>query len=82
MSEETGSSTSAREVFIPLLNEGTRVLRPARAIACGGRRYRLLKPDDYDPDDEQWEFPPGSEIECRVEVFAGREVLVAQACQD
>jgi hypothetical protein len=79
MSEETVSSTNTREIFVPLLDEGTRVLRPARATTCGGVRFKLLKPEDYDPDDEHWEFPPGSEVECRVEIFSGREVFVAVA---
>ncbi len=79
MSEETVSCTTSREVFVPLLNEGTRVLRPAQAISCGDMQYKLLEPDDYDPDDEQWEFPPGSEVECRIEAFSGREVFVAHA---
>ena len=79
MSEETVSCTSTREVFVPLLNEGTRVLRPAQAIARGGMRFKLIELDGYDPDDEQWEFPPGSEVECRIEAHSGREVFVAHA---
>ena len=82
MSEETVSCISTQEVFVHLLNEGTSVLRPAQAIASGGMRFKLVEPEGYDPDDEQWEFPPGSEVECRVEILAGREVLVAYARVD
>jgi hypothetical protein len=42
-------------------------------------RFKLIKPEDYDPEDEHWEFPPGSEVEGRIEKFSGREVLVAVA---
>ncbi len=79
MSEETVSCTIQREVFVPLLNEGTGVFRPAQAIACGEMQFKLLEPDGYDPEDEQWEFPPGSEVECRIEVLSGRDAMVAYA---
>ncbi|GAC1314791.1 MAG: hypothetical protein NVSMB14_15070 [Isosphaeraceae bacterium] len=79
MSEATVSCTSTREVFVPLLNEGTHVLRPTQAMALGGMRFRLIEPAGYDPDDEQWEFPPGSAVECRVEILSGSEVLVAHS---
>lgn len=79
MSEETVTCTSEREVFVRLLHEGTYVLRPTLATACGDMRFRLIRPDDYDPDDEQWEFPPGSMVKCRVEALSGGAILVAFA---
>lgn len=79
MSEEMVSSTGLCEVFVPLRDEGTGVSRPTRAVPCGGMRFRLLATDDYDPEDEHWEFPPGSVVECRTQVIAGREVLVARS---
>ena len=77
MSAETASSMEPREVHVPLLGEGTEVPRPTRAVPCGGRRFRLLTPEDYDPEDEHWAFPPGSIVECVPRVVAGREVLAA-----
>ena len=67
MSEETVPHTRPREVFVRLLNEGTSVFRPTSAVDCGDGRFRLLTPDDYDPVDEQWEFPPrlGSRMPAR-----------------
>lgn len=78
MSDESISCAKTCEVFVPLLNEGTNVVRPTRAVACGSAHFKLLQPDSYDPDDEQWEFPPGSEVECLPEIHSGREILVAR----
>jgi hypothetical protein len=79
MSEAMGSSTETSEVYVPLLDEGTDVRRPTRAVPCGEQRYRLLATEDYDPDDEHWSFPPGSIVECHFEDVEGRNVLVAHA---
>lgn len=79
MSEGTDISTSTHEVYVPLLGEGTDVRRPTRAVACGPKTFRLLATDDYDPDDEIWEFLPGTVVECRPGTIGGREVLVAIA---
>lgn len=79
MSEETASSTETSEVYVPLDGEATDVLRPTRASRLGGMRFQLLATDDYDPEDEVWRFPPGSQVECRAERIGGREVLVARS---
>ena len=77
MSAETGSNT--RTVYIELLDEGTTVIRPTQAeVLGGGDLYRLLQTSDYDPDDEHWEFPPGSIVRCVKEVWDGEELLVAR----
>ena len=67
------------EVFVPLLNEGTRVLRSAPAIRRDKTRFELVPPEVYDPSDERWEFPPGSVVECRVEDSGRGAILVAFA---
>jgi len=77
MPDDKIAHADMREIFVPLLNEGTRVFRPARAISLGGTRFRLIRPSDYDPENERWEFPPGTVVECRTEKLSGREVLVA-----
>ncbi len=79
MSEGTDTDMENPEVFVGLLDEGVDVLRPTRAVACGGSRFRLLGPEDHDPEEERWEFPPGSVVECRLEVRAGREIRVARS---
>ena len=78
MSVETGSSTSAVEVFIPLLNEGTDVLRPTQGLVLRPDEVQVLTTPDYDPTIEEWEFPPGTRVQCHREVRGGRELLVAR----
>lgn len=78
MSAEMASSTSNMTIYIPLLNEGTSVVRPTQAVKLGENMYRVLPTQDFDPNDEEWEFPPGSIVECILETRGGREVLVAR----
>jgi hypothetical protein len=78
MSVEMGSSTSGIEIFIPLLNEGTDVLRPTRGLLLGSNEVEVLATPDYDPTLEEWEFPPGSTVKCERELRGGRELLVAR----
>lgn len=53
-----------QEVYVRLLGEGTVVYRPTTAIDQGNDVYRLLATEGYDPEDEHWEFPPGSLVRC------------------
>jgi hypothetical protein len=78
MSVETGSSTKTVEVFVPLLNEGTDVMRPTRGLVIGPDEVQILATPDYDPTTEEWEFPPGSRVHYVKETKGGRELLVAQ----
>ena len=78
MSEEMATSTSIVPIYIPLLNEGTSVVRPTQGVKLSERVYRVLPTQDYDPDDEEWEFPPGSVVECTREIRSGQEILVAR----
>ena len=78
MSVEMGSSTNAVEIFIPLLNEGTDVLRPTRGLVLGPNEIQVLATRDYDAAVEEWAFPPGSKVRCVAEIRGGRELLVAR----
>lgn len=78
MSAETGSSTNPVEIFIPLLNEGTDVLRPTQGLPLGTDEVQVLATPDYDPTIEEWEFPPGSKVRCDCETRGGRKLLVAR----
>jgi hypothetical protein len=78
MSVEMGSSTSSVEIFIPLLNEGTDVLRPTQGLMLAPNVIQVLATPDYDPTSEEWEFPPGSKVRCVPETRGGRELLVAR----
>jgi hypothetical protein len=48
------------EIFVALLGEGTDVWRPTQALVIGEGLVKILATPDYDPEDENWEFPPGS----------------------
>jgi hypothetical protein len=78
MSVETASSTSSVTIYVPLLNEGTSVVRPTQGVELGDGAYRVLPTEEYDPSDEEWEFPPGSLVKCDREIRNGREILVAR----
>lgn len=77
MSAAMGSDTRAEKVYVELLDEGVFCLRPTLAQPLGEGKYRLLRPDDYDPQDEHWAFPPGSVVKCRIEQRYGGQMLVA-----
>ena len=79
MSEELASSTDRIPLYVPLLNEGTDVLRPTTGQFVGPDVVRVGAPGDYDPGVEGWEFPPGSEVRCVAEFRGGRQILVARS---
>jgi hypothetical protein len=58
------TSSTEREIYIRLLNEGTEVSRPTKAVDLGSGIFIVLPTADYDPEDETWEFPPGSRVRC------------------
>jgi hypothetical protein len=57
-------------IFVALLDEGTDVWRPVQAELVEGSLYRIIGPA---PEDELWEFTPGSLVRCREKVFSGGE---------
>jgi len=77
MSAATASSTDRVTIYVRLLDEGTTVYRPASAVAEGPATYRLAATEGYDPEDEHWEFPPGSLVRAERRQLDGDEVLVA-----
>ena len=68
---------TSEEVYVPLLDEGLNVWRPAPAARLADGTYVLLHPDDYDPQDEAWEFPPGTIVECERRHTSDGEILAA-----
>ncbi|HBI44938.1 MAG TPA: hypothetical protein DDY78_19095 [Planctomycetales bacterium] len=78
MSAEMVSSTDTVEIYVPLLNEGTDVLRPTRGLLLGADVVQVLATTDYDPAVEEWEFPPGSRVRCVSEFRGGRQLLIAR----
>lgn len=77
MSAEMDSVTSPVDVYVRLLNEGTEVSRPTRALDLGNGLFRILATPDYSPDDETWEFPPGSIVKCERRRDSSGEYLIA-----
>jgi hypothetical protein len=71
--------TNKIKIYIPLLDEGIKVSRPTLAEEVGQGRYKVLPTDDYDPEDEVWEFPPGSIVTCISEVKDGETILTADS---
>jgi hypothetical protein len=76
MTASTSSNTTL--IYIPLLDEGTDVVRPTLGLSLSADTYRVLATPVYDPSDEHWQFPPGSVVRCGLEMRSGGEVLVAQ----
>ncbi len=67
----------ADQIYVALLDEGTDVWRPVPAWKVGSDRYVLLRPDDYDPQLEQWEFPPGSVVAAEPRTTPTGEIIAA-----
>jgi hypothetical protein len=76
MSEDQVSSI--KKIYINLLNEGTAVVRSADAVEISPNIYKILEPIDYNPKDEEWEFPPSTIVECKAEKREGEKILVAK----
>ena len=73
-----GMDSSTDTIHVSLLDEGTTVFRPTQGAPLGGGVYEVLATPDYDPDDENWEFPPGSVVRCVLEMHGDEELLVAK----
>ncbi len=77
MSADQASNTEL--IYVPLLDEGVPVVRPARGRPLGNGRYLVVEASDYDPETETWEFPPGSVVSCVLESHDGSNILVARS---
>jgi hypothetical protein len=71
-------ASNTKTIYIPLLDEGTPVVRPTQGEPLGGDVYRVRATTDYDPEDEHWQFPPGSVVRCTAEKRDGQEILIAR----
>jgi hypothetical protein len=66
------------KVYIHLLEEGTPTLRPTQAVKMKNGIYKLLPTPNYDPEDEIWEFLPGSLVKCiHTQSYKGEPILLA-----
>ncbi len=66
-------------IYIPLLGEGVPVLRPTLGQVIKDDIFKVLPTEDYDPEDEHWQFPPGKIVRCIRKIRDGNEILVATA---
>jgi hypothetical protein len=66
-------------IYVRLLNEGTPVMRPTEAIQITGDAFKLLPTEGYDPDDEEWEFTPGTVVRCIYEDSTEGTIMVANS---
>ena len=64
-------------IYVKLLNEGVDVARPIEAVRLSDEHFRLLPTPDYDPEYEEWEFPPSSIVSAERQCWSSGEILVA-----
>jgi hypothetical protein len=67
------------DVWVILLDEGTDTAKGTEAIELDNGLYKLLPTSDYDPEDEIWEFLPGSIVKCiEAKDHKGNSILLAR----
>jgi len=66
------------QVYVRLLNEGVDVCRPTTGTLLRPMVVQLNATIDYDPFSEEWEFGPGSIVECKFERCHGGTILIAK----
>jgi hypothetical protein len=65
------------EIYVNLLEEGMPCSRPTQALVLENGLFRLLPSENYDPNHEHWEFPPGSVVRGREVRRDGKSTLLA-----
>ena len=65
------------EIYVRLLEEGTNVCRPTQALDLGNGLFKMQATSDYDPNNETWEFIPGSEVRGEVRSSESGSYLLA-----
>jgi len=81
--EEQGLNikTMERIIYIQLLDEGTKVYRPVPACEIENNIYEVGGFEIYNPEDEVWEFPPGTYVLVEAQNLDEENVLVAIKAQ-
>ncbi len=79
MSAATASSTDHVTIFVRLLDEGTDVWRPVKAVRLSEATFRIE--DEQVPEDEIWNFQPGEIVvaEHRASEDGAELIAVARA---
>lgn len=66
------------EIHVRLLNEGVDTVKRVPARALDNNEYRIILPEDYDAEDEEWEFTPGTIVRCEEVENGWAEPLILQ----
>lgn len=66
-------------IYVRLLGEGVQVYRPVSSLQITSNVYVIGGYEAYDPEDEEWEFIPGTLVVVEERVFEGEAILVAIA---
>lgn len=53
---------NAIDVCVEVIDEGVETWRSTQAVALPNGLFKLLQPDNYNPEDEFWDFLPGAEV--------------------
>src|SRR3546814_18215049 len=61
-------------IYVALLDEGTDVWRPVQAAQRTDGSYIILSTNG-DPEDEKWQFPSGSLVQCEPNTLSGGNQL-------
>lgn len=73
------STEHLTEIHVNLLEEGTPTWRLTKARSLGNGTYEVLPNENYDPENEIWEFPPGSIVLGQERHLKdGQKILLAQ----
>ena len=75
----TREPTPSATIYVRLLHEGTDAWAPATGRKVGPMSFEVLRPADYNPDAEAWEFPPGTIVLCEWRRDRGDPKLLATA---
>lgn len=65
--------SNTKIIYVRLLDEGTEVFRPVKAVHIKNNIYSILKTSKF--LHEKWEFKPGSTVLCE-EIAENGELLV------
>jgi hypothetical protein len=63
-------------IYVPLLDEGTEVWRPAEAEHMDGEKYRIVSSASAD---EKWRFNKGEIVRVRARRLSGEDHLAADS---
>lgn len=70
------------QIYVYLLDEGTDVWRPVKAVHQSGDIYKIISLN-HNHEDEKWEFLHGDLVRCKNRYFSnGETCLVAERIND